>query len=71
MGISGLHEFLSSHGDRRAFGRDDDDDAGGCSKKKMVIDGPALAYYLWRTERLKEGMKNSTWPPFFIMKRIV
>jgi hypothetical protein len=57
MGISGLHEFLSSHGERRAFGKRDD--AGGCSKK-MVVDGPALAYYLWRTERLKEGMKNST-----------
>lgn len=50
MGVSGLHSFLQSvHGENRLFSSQDQ------GKKSLVIDGPALAYNLWRQERLKEG----------------
>ena len=47
MGISGLHTFLYSHGVNTDFvnGR----------VKSTIIDGPALAHYLWRQEGCYEG----------------
>lgn len=53
MGISGLHTFLQPYGTRIVF------DQGTESEllPSLVIDGPALAYNLWKQARLKEGMR--------------
>lgn len=47
--VSGLHSFLHSHGSQQEFSRKDK------YSKGLVIDGPALAYNIWRQERLREG----------------
>lgn len=47
MGIAGLHTFLQAYGKTVQFKPGDD--------RSVVIDGPALAYNVWRENRLLEG----------------
>lgn len=49
MGISGLHTFLQPYGKNESFSRD-------CvTQSIVVVDGPALAYHVWRANGLLEG----------------
>jgi hypothetical protein len=48
MGIRGLQSFLEHHGEAIALPQDG-------TQAWLVIDGCALAYFVWREARLLEG----------------
>ena len=53
MGVAGLHAFLQPFGRVVTLGGVDDVRVTGCAR--MVVDGPALAYALWRQDHVAEG----------------